>query len=335
MSFIGSISPALIGRNTPRDEVAVLSAGPGQLPALITAAGERATRRFVEFFAAEIRNPNTRAAYARAVTRFDVWCSHRGCRLEDLTPVHVAAYVEHLGREVSKPTVKQHLAAIRMLFDYLVIGQVVPFNPASAVRGPRYVLNTGKTPVLNREEVRQLFDTIDTTTISGLRDRALIGVLVYTFARIEATVRMDVGDYYQQGKRWWVRLHEKGGKDHAVPVHHKAEEYLDSYLAAAGIAGATGSPLFRTLDRHRRASANRLNRREALAVVKRRARRAGLGERIGCHSFRATGITMYLQNHGLLEHAQAIACHESPRTTKLYDRTGDQLSLDEIEKIVF
>jgi len=132
-----------------------------------------------------------------------------------------------------------------------------------------------------------------------------------------------------------VRLHEKGGKDHAVPVHHKAEEYLDAYLAAAGIGGQAGTPLFRTLDRHGRPSTNRLNRREALAAVKRRARQAGLGERIGCHSFRATGITAYLRNGGTLEHAQAITAHESPRTTKLYDRSGDELSLDEIEKITF
>jgi integrase len=236
---------------------------------------------------------------------------------------------------VSKPTVKQHLAALRMLFDYLVVGQVLPFNPATAVRGPRYVLKSGKTPVLSRDEVRQLFAAIDTTTVAGLRDRALLGVLVYTFARIGAAVGMDVADYYQQGKRWWVRLHEKGGKDHAVPVHHTAEEYLDAYLAAAGLAGRPHTPLFRTLDRHRRVSANRLNRREALALVKRRARQAGLGGRVGCHSFRATGITAYLLNGGSLEHAQAIAAHESPRTTKLYDRSGDELSLDEIEKIVF
>lgn len=306
-----------------------------RLPVLFTVAGERATRRLIEFFTAEIRNPNTRAAYARAVTQFDAWCGEVGVRLDDLTPVLVAAYVERLGRRLSEPSVKRHLAALRMLFDYLVLGQVVPFNPVAAVRGPRYVLKTGKTPVLDGGEVRQLFAALPTDTVAGLRDRALFGLLAYTFARIGAAVGMDVGDYYQQGKRWWVRLHEKGGKDHAVPVHHKAEEYLDAYLAAAGIGSQADTPLFRTLDRHGRVSAHRLNRREALAAVKRRARQAGLGERIGCHTFRASGITAYLRNGGSLEQAQAIAAHESPRTTKLYDRSGDELSLDEIEKIAF
>jgi len=161
----------------------------------------------------------------------------------------------------------------------------------------------------------------------------LIGVMIYSFARIGAVLGMNVGDYYQQGKRCWIRLHEKGGKEHAVPAHHKAEELLDAYLAAAGIADQPGTPLFRSIDTKRKLTENRLVPRDALAMIKRRARAAGLGARICCHTFRATGITNYLENRGTIEKAQLIACHESPRTTKLYDRTSDQLTLDEIEKI--
>lgn len=129
----------------------VLPTGP-VLPALFVDAGERATRRVIEFLTAEIRNPNTRAAYARAVTRFDRWCQDRRLRLEDLTPVHVAAYVELIGTELAKPSVKQHLAALRMLGDYLVTGQVIPHNFAASVRGPKYVVKKGKTPVLTGAE---------------------------------------------------------------------------------------------------------------------------------------------------------------------------------------
>lgn len=312
----------------------VVPAGPA-VPALFAAHGERAARRLVEWFTAEIRNPNTRAAYGRAVARFDRWCAAYGLALGALTPVHVAAYVEQLGREVSRPTVKQHLAALRMLGDYLVVGQVIPFNPAAGVRGPKYVVKKGKTPVLSADDTRRLFASIDVSTVSGLRDRALIGLMAYSFARIGAVLAMDVGDYYQQGKRWWVRLHEKGGKEHAVPVHRVAEEYLDAYLAAAGLAGERAGPLFRTLDRRRRLTDSRLSSREALAMVKRRARAADVGDRIGCHTFRATGITCYLENGGSVEKAQQIAAHESPKTTKLYDRTADQITLDEIERIRF
>jgi len=304
------------------------------VPALFTDAGSDAVRRFIEFFTANIRNRNTRAAYAFATARFARWCEARGFALAQLTPVIVAAYIEELGQGLDKPSVKQHLAALRMLFDYLVIGQVLPTNPAYAVRGPKHVVRTGRTPVLSAEETRALIDHIDISTISGLRDRAIIGVMVYSFARVGAVVGMNVEDYFQEGKRWWLRLHEKGGKRHEVPAHHSAEAYVDAYLAAAQIADDHKGPLFRSLDRERHLTERRLHRLEVLAMTKRRAWQAGLPNTTCCHTFRATGITTYLQNGGTIEHAQQIANHESPRTTKLYDRTNDAISLDEIERIL-
>jgi integrase/recombinase XerD len=319
--------------------IITISAGPLQptssrVPALFTDAGSDAVRRFLEFFTANIRNRNTRAAYARAAARFSLWCDVRGIALAQLTPVIVAAYIEELGQHEAKPTVKQHLAALRMLFDYLVTGQVLPMNPAYAVRGPKHVVKTGRTPVLSAEETRILLDHINLSTIAGLRDRALIGVMVYSFARVGAVVGMNVEDYFQEGKRWWFRLHEKGGKRHEVPVHHCAEAYVDAYLAAAQLVDDRKGPLFRSLDRRRGLTERRLHRLEVLAMIKRRAREAGLPETTCCHTFRATGITTYLQNGGTIEHAQQIANHESPRTTKLYDRTSDAISLDEIERIL-
>jgi integrase/recombinase XerD len=207
-------------------QIMTISAGPLQLtsksvPALFNDAGSDAVRRFIEFFTANIRNRNTRAAYARAVTRFAHWCDARGISLAQLTPVIVAAYIEELGQHEAKPTVKQHLAALRMLFDYLVTGQVLPTNPAYAVRGPKHVVKTGRTPVLTAEETRILLDCIDVNTIAGLRDRALIGVMVYSFARVGAVVGRKVEDYFQEGKRWWFRLHEKGGKDRSTNYYKR------------------------------------------------------------------------------------------------------------------
>jgi site-specific recombinase XerD len=303
------------------------------LPAVIAAAGEHARRRYVEFFTANIRNANTRAAYARAVGDFFVWLEDRGVALERVEPVIVAAYIEKLGRERSAPTVKQSLAAIRMLFDWMVLGQVVKTNPAASVRGPRHVVKRGKTPVLTADQARQLIDSIDIRTIIGLRDRALIGVMVYSFARVSAAAAMKVEDYFPTGKRWWLRLHEKGGKRHEVPAHHNAEAYLDAYIEAAGIEKNKKSPLFRSINRNRTLSARRMNRTDVLRMVYRRAKAAELDVHACCHTFRATGITAYLENGGTIEKAQQIAAHESPRTTKLYDRSKDELTLDEIERI--
>jgi integrase len=144
---------------------------------------------------------------------------------------------------------------------------------------------------------------------------------------------MRVEDYYQNGKRWWFRLHEKGGKRHEVPAHHNAEAYMDAYLTAAGITSEKKTPLFRSVDKNRRLTANPMDRNDVLRMIKRRAKKAELPYSTCCHTIRATGITAYLENGGTIENAQAIAAHESPRTTKLYDRTGDEITLDEVERI--
>lgn len=310
-------------------------AGFETLPAIISRRGDKASWRFIEFFTANIRNPNTRRAYARAIGNFFEWCAeHEVTKLETIRPFLVSAWIEERTRTLAAPSVKQHLAAVRMLFDWLVVGQVVDANPASSVRGPKHVVKKGKTPILTAEETRELLDSIDTSTLIGLRDRALIAAMVYSFARIGAALRMNVEDYYPQGKRWWLRLHEKGGKRHDVPCHHVLEQYLDAYLELAGRVPTT--PLFRTAARlpRRPLTSNRMQQSEAWRMIRRRSAGAGIKTAVGNHTFRATGITTYLQNGGTLEHAQQIAAHESPRTTKLYDRTHDEVTLDEIERIV-
>jgi site-specific recombinase XerD len=315
----------------PRREIT--RAGFGNLPPVIARAGQAAAWRFIEFFTATIRNRNTRAAYAQAITQFFAWCEvHRIHTLDKINPVVIGVYIEtHPG---AAPTVKQHLAAIRMLFDFLVTGQIVPMNPASSVRGPKHVVHRGKTPVLKADQARTLIDSIKTDSIIGLRDRAIIALMCYSFARVSAMVHMHTEDYYQNGKRWSVRLHEKGGKRHDVPAHHNAEAYLDEYLAAAGIRDEKKTPLFRSVDNRRKLTQNPMSRTDVLRMVKRRALEAGLPSSTCCHTFRATGITAYLENGGTIENAQAIAAHESPRTTKLYDRTSDEITLDEVERIV-
>jgi len=149
-------------------------------------------------------------------------------------------------------------------------------------------------------------------------------------------VGMNAKDYYQNGKKWWFRLHEKGGKFHEVPAHHNAEAYMDAYIQASGIVmDDKKAPLFRTFrgKRNDTLTENRMHRVDVFRMIRRRALQAGLNAAVCCHTFRGTGITVYLKSGGSLENAQAIAAHESPRTTKLYDRTRDDITLDEVEKI--
>ena len=323
----------LVPTNAARTAISI--SGSVAMPMAITAGGERAVRRFLEFFAANIRNRNTRAAYYRATCSFFAWLEQNHItELDDIEPMHVSLYIETLLVTAAKPTVKQHLAAIRHLFDWLVTGQILPTNPAHAVRGPKHIVRRGKTPFLTEDQARRLIAGLDISTVVGLRDRAVIGMMTYTFARIGAVVAMRVEDYFPRGKRFYVRLHEKGGKQHEMPVHHKLEEFLDEYIKAAGGADDERGPLFRTAaGKTGNLTGNSMHRVDAYRMIRRRTAEAGFKIKLGCHTFRATGLTAYLEAGGTLENAQAMAAHESPRTTKLYDRTADAITLDEVERI--
>jgi integrase/recombinase XerD len=230
-----------------------------------------------------------------------------------------------------------------------VISHVIDVNPAYAVRGPKYVVRKGKTSVLTTEEARELLDSIPLVRNTGGAQEpgGILEAITGGVARSRAHRRHGVqlcayqrcardegAGLFVQGRRGWVRLHEKGGKEHQVPCHHNLELYLDEYIAGAGIAGDKDGLLFRTAaGKTGELTSNPMWQQDAYRMIQRRAADAGIKTRIGNYTFRATGITAYLKNKGTLEAAQHIANHESPRTTKLYDRRQDEISLDEVEKI--
>jgi integrase len=222
-----------------------------------------------------------------------------------------------------------------MLFDWLVTGQVMPLNPAHSGRGPKHSVKKGKTSVLSTEEMRTLLDSIDVSSLIGCRDRALIALMGYTFARVGAVIGLKVEDYYIQKRRGWIRLHEKGGKVTELPCHHTLEQFLDEWVALSGLSAEPGAPLFPTLRHGKLTGRASLAQAEVYLMIQRRTIAAGIATKISCHSFRATGITTYLQNGGKLEIAQQMAGHESARTTGLYDRRNDTIALDEIERIAY
>lgn len=358
MKFQSSLPDTSNGADAQKGALAPVRSDPASglpaelihLPGILLSAGDDAVTRFIEYFTANIRNPHTRRAYFRNATGFLRWCEDRQIRqLKSIKPVTVAAYIEQLQQKYAKPTVKQQLATIRMLCDWLVVGQVIDINPAHAVRGPTHIVKKGKTPVLTAEETRILLDSIPLERVwgtdpegnaikapdlIGLRDRAIIAAMVFTFARVGAMVAMTVEDYYSQGKRPWLRLHEKGGKEHEMPAHHTLEKYIDAYVGAADIAADEKGPLFRTAPGSgMKLTRNHMGTADVWRMIRRRVKQTDIRTKAGCHSFRATGITCYLEGKGTLEKAQQMAAHASPRTTKLYDRTNDQITLDEVEKI--
>jgi site-specific recombinase XerD len=186
--------------NIGKNELTMFSPATTPIPAAIADCGDKASERFFTFFTDTIRNKNTRAAYYRNAMRFFAWAAARNLGLPAIKSYHVSAYLEELSLDLAASSVKQHLATLRMLFDWLILGRVLEISPAAAVRGPAHVVKKGKTPVLNAEAGRQLLDGIGDGDLIRLRDRALISVCLYSFARIEAALGMDVGDYYPNGK---------------------------------------------------------------------------------------------------------------------------------------
>lgn len=303
------------------------------LPVLITDLGKKAERRFLEYFAARLSNENTRKAYARAWVRFASWTEAHGLAFETIDSVMAATYVESLRRELSAATVKQHLAALRVLSDWLVTGGALAVNPFAAVRGPRHVVKEGKTPVLFKEDAQKLLASFDTSHVIGLRDRAIVATMIYTFARVSAVVGLRVRDYNAKERQATLRLVEKGSQHRRVPVHHLLAVALDGYLEVAELRPR--DPLFcSTRGNSRVLTRTALDRSNVWSMVRRRAKDAGLDPTQVCnHSFRATGITDYLANGGELEIAANLAGHASAQTTRLYNRNSERINQAEVEKI--
>ena len=340
----GDLVPVMAAERTPARPATFV-------PQTLASEGKKARKRFVTFFTDRIRNPNTRAAYHRNACGFFAWCEVRGLAFPDVESIHVAAYIEELlAAGKAKRSVKQVLASIRKLYDWLIVDRICSINPAQAVEGPTISGKRGTTPYLDEETATHFLNSIDESSVVGLRDRALIGLMTFSFARIGAAISMNIDDYYRNGRKWFIRLHGKSGKAHTMPAHHKLEEYLGAYIEAAGgfndfpeepqqARGKPSRPLFRSSrGRSGELTNRRMSRVDAWRMIRRRANKAGLRITIGNHTFRATGITNYMVNGGDLKKARDMANHASTKTTSVYDHSGDditlnEITLDEIERI--
>jgi len=307
--------------------------------ALVAEAGGNARFAHDEFFAG-IDNPHTERSYRRAIVRFLEWCVGRRLPLQGIGPADVSEYLKRLcsptGTPSSKPTRKLHLAALRKFFDKLVERHAIAINPAAAVRGPRLSVQEGKTPAFSVDQARILLKSIDTKTVIGLRDRAVIATLVYTAARVGAVSKLRFRDYYPDGRQNCLRLDEKGGKLREIPVRTNLEGFLEEYIKGAKLAGGSAEvPLFQSAIRQTKELTGRaMTTDDILRMVKRRLKDAELPhERLTCHSFRATTITDLLSQGTPLEDVQYLAGHSDPRTTRLYDRRQRTVTRNIVERI--
>jgi site-specific recombinase XerD len=298
-------------------------------PAIVKAAGRSAEFAWEEFFQAEIANAYTRKNYLLAVRRFLAWVEERDIELPRITPGDVGAYLQAL--EVGVPTKRVHLAALRRFFDRLVNRHVCVINPAATVKAERYAVIEGKTPQIGVEQARTLLKSIDVSNPVGLRDRAVLAVLVYTAARVGAVAKLTLKSLKHDGAQYSLRFLEKGGKSREIPVRHDLEGYLREYIEAAKI---TEGPLFRTAIRKTKTlTKNAMTGIDICRMMKRRLKDAGLSGHFSPHSFRVTTVTDLLEQNVPLEDVQYLAGHSDPRTTRIYDRRRRKVTRNIVERI--
>jgi site-specific recombinase XerD len=281
-----------------------------------------------------ISNANTRSAYKIAWSSFFLFCSEYNLTLERVKPYHVGMWLKRHTGSVS--TQRQHLAAVRLLFDHLLEQGVLDLNPAARAKPPRIGRETSHTPVFEQNEIKAFLEAIKLDSLIDKRDKALCSVLLYSWARVSAVVALRVEDYYERKGERWLRLHEKRGKIHEVPVHSKAREAIDQWLLASGLGSNPSAPLLPAFGKNKKTPELRhMDRTSVWKLVQARAHASGLKKRVCCHSFRATGITEYMNAGGSLDIAQRMAGHSQLSTTKIYDRSQDRLTMAEIEKVSF
>lgn len=298
-------------------------------PAIVKAAGKTAEFAWEEFFQAEIANAHTRKNYMHAVRQFLTWVEARNLELTRIAPGDVGEYLQYL--DLAIPTKKLHLAALRRFFDRLVNRHACVINPAATVTAERYAIVEGKTPEIGIEQARTLMKSIDVSNPVGLRDRAVLAVLVYTAARVGAVAKLTVKNFVHDGSQYSLRFSEKGGKSREIPVRHDLEQLLLAYVRAASIADGT---LFRTADRKTKTlTTNAMTGIDICRMMKRRLKAAGLPGHFSPHSFRVATVTDLLGQNVPLEDVQYLAGHADPRTTRIYDRRRRKVTRNIVERI--
>jgi site-specific recombinase XerD len=303
--------------------------GARNAPAIVKLAGKAAEFAWEEFFQAEIANAHTRKNYMHAVRQFLAWVEGRSLELPRIAPGDVGEYLQ--GLELAVPTKKLHLAGLRRFFDRLVNRHVCIINPAATVKAERYSVVGGKTPEIAAGQARTLLKSIDASNPVGLRDRAVLAVLIYTAARVGAVAKLTVKNLMHDGAQYTLRFSEKGGKSREIPVRHDLEQFLLAYVRAADI---TDGPLFRTANRKTRMlTRNPMTGIDVCRMMKRRLKAAGLPDHFSPHSFRVATVTDLLGQNVPLEDVQYLAGHADPRTTRIYDRRRRKITRNIVERI--
>ena len=311
-------------------------------PMIVAKAGQKYVKGYALFFAQHM-NDNTNDMYSRAIRAFFSYLEAIECPLQRVTAAQVLAYAKYRTDKRRKPhltlnSIRPHLSAIREFFNACVLCGAITANPAAAVKPPSRRLKHGTTPVIDASEVRQILDHITESLDkqTDYRDRAMIATMAYCFFRISAVLSFKVKDYSLRGGVAWLTANEKGGKVHDMPVNDALKPLIDEYITQADLTDKPDAYLFPSSHgKSGKLNERPYSRNAAWEMVRRRASAAGVHKPVGNHSFRATGITTFMNSGGALEKAQMLAGHAHISTTKLYDRSEDDDKVEEISRLSF
>ncbi|TWT66655.1 tyrosine-type recombinase/integrase [Allorhodopirellula solitaria] len=306
-----------------------------EIPSFIASPGHPAATPFRDFFFGQIGNANTQRAYCRAVEQFLTWIAAQGLALVEIRPADVGAYLrQHPGATSIK---KQHRSVIKQFLDLLVERHVCLINPPASVKTEKLRVNQGSTPEIAKGEIRAVLETLQGNSLSQVRDRAAIGILVYTACRKGAISNLRRSDFHGRPGQRALRFQEKGSNNQSAEVRHDLEAWVNEYIRQAGLGEANpASPLFRPLVRREERLQNRQVEANGVGrMVKRKLRQAGIRTELSAHSLRVATITDLISQGVDIASVQELAGHADARTTKLYDRTSRRATRNLVERISF
>lgn len=315
----------------------------GELPPqILLCSGQIAIKHYNDFLHLSIRSDDSRQTYKSALGLFFRFCDdHNISDILDIEPEHVRAYLDHRTKELGRvASARTHYSAIKSLFQYMVDKGYVSSNPAASVNYAFVDARKGKTPVIAAEDIRALLlsipddpnDPDNPAKQTDLRDRALIGLMAYTFVRIGGALSASVGDYRYDNGEMWLDMVEKGSKSHTLPITGAARDYIDSYIALCGLSEPS-APLFQSANRNGILTGKPYDRGNSRRMIARRAKMIGIAGNTKNHTFRATGITHFLEAGGRLDDAQDIANHSDSSTTRRYDRRSNQRLVNVLKQV--
>ena len=309
------------------------------VPAIVSATGAGASEAYLEYLRDNVQTTNTRDAYGRAIRALDAWAAARNLgSLEVLGPQYIADYAAGMSDSGSSASsVKQALAAIRGLFGRLVTLGVLEHDPSRFVRAPKVERRArGTLDLLAGGDTRALLESFDTSTLWGLRNRALVATMLYGFAGVSSALAARVSDYGAAGSQRRLRLTSASGVLIDVPCHQELDASLLAWLDAAGLHKTPDAWLYPAIPGGRRIANRPMSEVTAWSMVKTQAERIGI-KQVSCRTFRATGISAFLSQGGRIADAQYLAGHRDPASTLVYaplPTTGEKLSAD-IERMRF